>query len=225
MSRVYCMVTIAERSQGKLFSELFREEKVPVGLVMLGRGTTSSEMLDTFGLDGSEKIVSLSIVTGETWSRVKRKMERKLKIDIPGRGISFLIPVGSMGGAGALRFFLAEQEYKREEEASLKQTEQELLVVISNYGYTTLVMDAAKAAGAAGGTILHAKGTGMEQAERFLGVTLAAEKEMTFIVARSEKKKDIMKAIMEQAGLESKAKSIVFSLPVTETAGLRLSGD
>ncbi len=222
MSRVYCMVTIVERRQGKLFSDLFREERIPVGLVMLGRGTASSEMLDTFGLDGGEKLVSLSIVTGETWERVKRKMERKLNIDVPGRGISFLIPVGSVGGAGTLRFLLAEQEYEREEETSLKQTEQELLVVISNFGYTSLVMDAAKAAGAAGGTILHAKGTGMEQAERFLGVTLAAEKEMTFIVVPSEKKRDIMKAVMEQAGLESRARSIVFSLPVTGTAGLRL---
>jgi hypothetical protein len=34
-----------------------------------------------------------------------------------------------------------------------------------------------------------------------------------------------MKAIMEKAGLESKAKSIVFSLPVTETAGMRLVED
>ena len=31
-----------------------------------------------------------------------------------------------------------------------------------------------------------------------------------------------MKAIMEQAGMQSPAKTIVFSLPVTDTAGLRL---
>ena len=34
-----------------------------------------------------------------------------------------------------------------------------------------------------------------------------------------------MKAIMEKAGLESKAKSILFSLPVVDTAGLRISED
>jgi len=34
-----------------------------------------------------------------------------------------------------------------------------------------------------------------------------------------------MKAVMEQAGLDTKAKSIVFSLPVTDTAGLRLLED
>ena len=86
-------------------------------------------------------------------------------------------------------------------------------------------MDAARGAGAYGGTVIHAKGTGMEQAEKFMGVSLAAEKEMIFIVAKKEQKNDIMKAVMEQAGLDTKAKSIVFSLPVTDTAGLRLLED
>ena len=74
--------------------------------------------------------------------------------------------------------------------------------------------------GAGGGTVLHAKGTGMEGAARFLGVDLVNEKEMVFIVARSSEKNKIMKAIM--AGADPKAGAIVFSLPVTDTAGLRL---
>ena len=78
-------------------------------------------------------------------------------------------------------------------------TEYELLVVISNYGYNNLVMEAAREAGAGGGTVVHARGTGRERAEKFLGVTLAEEKEMTFIVTRTEKKNEIMKAIMEKA--------------------------
>ena len=65
----------------------------------------------------------------------------------------------------------------------------------------------------------------MEQAEKFMGVSLASEKEIIFIVAKKTQKNDIMKAVMEQAGMQSKAKSIVFSLPVTDTAGLRLMED
>ena len=86
-------------------------------------------------------------------------------------------------------------------------------------------MDAARSAGAYGGTVVHAKGTGMEAAEKFMGVSLAAEKEMVFIVTKTEQKNAIMQAIMKDAGLDSKAKSIVFSLPVTDTAGLRLIED
>ena len=194
-------------------------------LLTLGNGTASSEMLDYFGMESREKIVIFTVVTWESWKHVKGQMEQKLNIDVPGTGISFLIPVSSVGGGKALRYLLAGQEYEKEEESELKNTEYELLIVISNYGYNNLVMEAAREAGAGGGTVVHARGTGRERAEKFLGVTLAEEKEMTFIVTRTEKKNEIMKAIMEKAGMDSKAKSILFSLPVTETAGLRISGD
>ncbi len=104
----------------------------------------------------------------------------------------------------------------------MKETKHQVLIVIANQGYSEMVMDAARGAGARGGTLLHAKGVGMQGAERFLGVSLAAEKELILIVTRTEQKNDIMSAIMKEAGMESKAKSIVFSLPVTSTAGLRL---
>ena len=65
----------------------------------------------------------------------------------------------------------------------------------------------------------------MEVAEKFMGVSLAAEKEVVFIVSKTAEKNAIMQAIMKNAGLDSKAKSIVFSLPVTDTAGLRLIED
>ena len=107
----------------------------------------------------------------------------------------------------------------------MKDTKYELLVVIANQGYTEMIMDAAREANASGGTVIHAKGTGAEKAEKFLGVSIAAEKEMIFMVTRKESKNAIMKAIMEKAGIESKARSIVFSLPVTETAGMRLIED
>ena len=70
--------------------------------------------------------------------------------------------------------------------------------------------------------MLHAKGVGMKYAEKFLGVSLVAEKELILMVVKTEKKNEIMKAVMDEAGLESRARSVVFSLPVTSTAGLRL---
>ena len=92
-------------------------------------------------------------------------------------------------------------------------------------GYTDIIMDAAREAGAYGGTIIHAKGTAGEMANKFMGVTIADEKEIVYIVSKSSEKNTIMKAIMEKAGLNSKAKAICFSLPVSDTAGLRLLED
>ena len=107
----------------------------------------------------------------------------------------------------------------------MKDTRYDLLLVIANQGYTGSIMDAARAAGAGGGTVIHAKGTGMEGAEKFLGISLAAEKEMIYIVVHRDKRNEIMSAIMRDAGMASKAKSICFTLPVSATAGLRLLED
>ena len=82
------------------------------------------------------------------------------------------------------------------------------------------VLLAVVTAGAGGGTVLHATGTGMEGAAAFLGVELVNKKELVLIVSRTSQKNTIMKAIMEEAN--PKAGAIVFSLPVTDTAGLRL---
>lgn len=222
MSRLFCMLTITDRKQVPQFLEFYKQRQVEVGTVTLGKGTASSEMLDYLGLEAAEKAVILSIVTDSTWDAVKQDLQRELQIDIPGSGIAFIVPLSSIGGKRELRFLTDSQKYEKGEETTLKETKHEVLIVIANQGYNEMVMDAAREAGARGGTLIHARGVGMKRAERFLGVSLAAEKEIILIVTRTEQKNAIMGAIMKQAGMESKAKSIVFSLPVTSTAGLRL---
>ena len=51
----------------------------------------------------------------------------------------------------------------------MKDTDYELLVAIANQGYIDTVMDAARSAKAGGGTVIHAKGTGMELAKSISG--------------------------------------------------------
>lgn len=222
MSELYMMVTITNRNLTRKFTSFYQEMGVDISVITVGRGTAASEILDYFGLDGAEKSVMIQVVTGEKWKEMKYGLQRKMQIDIPGIGIAFVVPISSMGGKKALNYLTNGLKFVKGEESSLKDTKYELLVVIANQGYTDLIMDAAREVHAAGGTVIHAKGTGTQHAEKFLGVTLVPEKEMVFIVVRKEQKNDIMRAIMDKAGLDSKARSIVFSLPVTDTAGMRL---
>ena len=222
MSRLYMMVTITDRNRKKKFEEFYKKNEHMVFFTTLGRGTANSEMLDYFGLEESEKVVILSVVTEETWKKLRREMIVKMQIDVPGTGIAFIVPLSSVGGEKTLHFLIQSEEFEREEESTLKETEYELLVAIANQGCIDTVMDVARSVGAGGGTVIHAKGTGMETAEKFLGVSLAAEKEIILIVTRKKQKNAIMKAMMEQTGLASKEKTIIFSLPVTSTVGLRM---
>ena len=222
MSELSMMVTITTRKLTKKFVNFYNEMDLPVSFITLGNGTASSEILDYFGLDGSEKSVLFHVITDKKWKETKRQLRLKMNIDVPGVGISFLIPLSSIGGMKALNYLTAQQEYVKGEESSLKDTKYELLVTIANQGYSERIMDAARKVHAAGGTVIHAKGTGTHLAQKFMGVTLVPEKEMIFIVVRKSQKNDIMRAIMDEAGTGTKAGAIVFSLPVTDTAGMRM---
>ena len=225
MSELYMMVTISDRNQSRRFLTFYKDFGVSVVLTTMGRGTAASEILSSFGLEAAEKALQFSIVTGNAWTKIKQALEKQIKIDVPGSGIAFTVPLSSIGGKKQLAFLTAGHEFEAGEESTLKETTHELLVVMANQGYTDMIMDAAREANATGGTVIHAKGTGMEKAEKFLGVSLAVEKEMIFIVAKKEKKNAIMKSIMDKAGLETKAGAVIFSLPVTSTAGMRLMED
>ena len=225
MGNIYLMTTIVDRKIVNKYSELFEENNLHVMFLSLGYGTAANEILDYLGLDSTEKAVIYAILEEESWITVKKQLEKKLKIDAPGGGIAFTVPLSSIGGKKTLQYLLDGQEYQKEEESTLKETSHELIIVIAEQGYTEMIMDAAREAGAYGGTVIHAKGTGKEAAAKFLGVSLATEKEIIYIVTKTEQKNPIMQAIMQNAGMDTKAKAITFSLPVTDTAGLRLVED
>ena len=220
MNTLYWLITITDRHSTDAFLALYEEHGITVSLRTVGAGTAVRETLSTLGLEKTEKAVLLAVVTAQTWQEVQLDLRRKMRIDVPGTGIAFTVPLSSIGGKRALGFLTEHQTLTWKEESTLKDTRYELLLVIANQGYTGSIMDAARAAGAGGGTVIHAKGTGMEGAAAFLGVELVNEKELVLIVSRTSQKNTIMKAIME--GANPKAGAIVFSLPVTDTAGLRL---
>ena len=211
MSSLFLMSTITDRRTADAFLQLYEAHGVNVTLRTVGTGTAVQETLSTLGLEKTEKAVLLAVVTAQTWQEVQRDLRRKMRIDVPGTGIAFTVPLSSIGGKRALGFLTEHQTLTWKEESTLKDTRYELLLVIANQGYTGSIMDAARAAGAGGGTVIHAKGTGME---------LVNEKELVLIVSRTAQKNRIMKAIMD--GADRRAGAIVFSLPVTDTAGLRL---
>lgn len=222
---LYFMMTVTSRERVADFVTLYQEKGVEIQMIALGHGTANEQTLRLLALDETDKAFCFNIVTGQKWLELKKAMSSRLRIEAPGVGIAFIVPISSVGGKRELAFITEGIGYEKGEETSLKGTEQELLVTICNQGYNEMVMDAARSAGAYGGTVIHARGTGQRNAEKFLGITLASEKDIVFIVTATENKNRIMEAIMKQAGMESKARAIVFSLPVEDTAGMKLRPD
>ena len=215
MGGAVLMITITDRSRGEEFANRYQKQGIPLVMTTLGNGTATTEILNLLGLEATEKAVLFCVAARSP--RLVRRAAKDLWLDVPGRGVLMTVPISSMGVA-AKEYLLQGQE--AEEIMESKQTH-ELVVAIAKQGHTDQVMNAARSAGATGGTVVHAKGAGTDLAKKFFGVSIATERELVFILVKAENRKDIMKAIIAQAGVKTEAEAMVFSMPVSDIAGLR----
>lgn len=215
------LTVITKREYSEQYLEFFRGKGINMVTTQLCTGTASDSVLDLWGIEKTEKIMLSAVVTDDITDEVKEGLEDQMNIGAAGNGIAAFIQIDGVGGATSLKNLVGNKEVdKKEEEVMSEEKKSVLIITIVDKGYNDQVMDAARAAGAGGGTVVRAKGTGAEMA-KFFGVSISEEKEMIYIVASSDMRDDIMKAIMEKAGGNTEAHGVVFSLPVDSVLGIR----
>ena len=193
---------------------------LPQTVAMLGHGTAAKSMLDLLGIESTEKRIIMTVANSEKAQQFIKDMRQQLYIGIPGHGIVIAIPIKSVGGGKTLAYLNNGEQQSARYTPELSDR-YELIVIVANEGRTDQVMNAARAAGATGGTVLHGKGTG-SQNKKFYNVSIAAEKEVILMVAPSDRKAAIMQSVLHHAGPDSDAGAVLFSLPVSEVAGFGL---
>ena len=223
MKNVYFLITIIRRADSKEYEEFFKRHRVQTSYAINCNGTVHKKTLDLLGIERTEKTMLTTVTSADTLKDLLRSLTTEMQIDLPDRGVAVAIPLASIGGARQLEFFTNSQIDDLQKEENEMNSDFELIVAICEKGFTNTVMDAARSAGAGGGTTIKARGTGAQAAEKFFGISLAEEKEIIFIVSDVNKKKDIMRAIMNDAGVSTDAHTLVFSLPVSATAGFRFA--
>ena len=102
----------------------------------------------------------------------------------------------------------------------MKTENHEVILAIVNAGFAEEAMTVAREQGARGGTILSARGVAREQEAAFFGISIHPEKEILMLVVEKNVRNKILNALYTQMGMDKKAQGIVFSLPVSDVAGL-----
>ena len=200
MKRLYLMITITNRVVGSgRFVDFYRAFGAPVVFTALGRGTASDDVLSYLGLEATEKAVLFSVVTPACKETLVKELVSTMHLTAPGSGIAVCLPLSSIGGKSAMNYLTSGDPSKApeidiEEDEPMKE--------------------------ARGGTIVHTRSTGAEDAGKFFGMSIAEEREMIFIVAPTGEKNAIMQAIMAQAGPSTKAQAITLSLALEDVVGL-----
>ena len=101
----------------------------------------------------------------------------------------------------------------------------EVILCIVNAGFSDSVMAAARECGAKGGTVINARGTAREDAEKTFGIVIEPEKEIVIILVDTKIKDAILHAIYKEAGLNTPGQGIAFSLPVDDVIGISKKKD
>ena len=217
------VITIHDRIELYDLMMFYERKNVAPVITMLGRGTATENQLSALGLEPMQKALIAGVISGKEIPGFFKEAKKEFMIDIPGNGIMMTVPLKSVAGGRTLAYMTNQREMNKE--MPKMEFNYELIVIIANSGHIDDVMDVARTAGADGGTVIHAKGTGAKYSDRFFGVSLADEKEVIFIAETKAKKAAIMKAVAEQMGPATPAGAICFSLPVSEIAGLRMLED
>ena len=210
------VISVVHPAVAPRMNAIVQSLELPLSIELLGRGTATKNVLDLLGLSTHEYHIIITIADRDRTARLIEEARRNLYIDAPGQGIIAATPIKSVGGGKTLANLNAGRPAEGAPEINYNY---EIVLAIANEGYTDTVMEAAREAGARGGTVLHGKGTGSKDAAKFFGVSIASEKEVIMIVARSSEKAAIMKSIVNKAGTQTEAGAVVMSLPVSAVAG------
>ena len=218
MNGVSFVITVVQRELSDSYIDFFHKHGANLVFSYLCEGTAQKKALHLWGLEKKEMQIICCLCGSEAANRLLDGLVSEMRIDAPNAGVALMLPVDGVSGvsnAQCLPEGLIDDEFKKR----VEDMQYSLIVAIAERGYVDMVMDAAREAGARGGTVIHAKGTGARIGAKFFGLTIAAEKEMIYLVTSSEGKEAIIDAIIDKAGPSTEARAIAFTVPVERVAG------
>ena len=224
--RMKLLVGIVGREDAGRFTATVADFCAPLSCSGLGFGTAGSNYLRYFGISEIEKRVVFSLIPAAAEGAILSALDRRLKLYLLGRGIAFVLPLSGISSLihNALTDSVTASVPTAEKRAKAARKEKnamhELVVAVVHQKYTDTVIDAARAAGATGATVLHTRSLGNEKAEQRIGTALPMETDTVAFLTSSEFKGRIMEAIRDAAGLKTEGGAVILSLAVDALVGI-----
>lgn len=184
------------------------------GTLFLGKGTVNSHLLDILSLTEIRKEILIIIIKKSLEDKIYEGMNKKFSLDKPHHGIAFSMPLKYCFGLRDLKF------KSNIEKQGVLDMEHEAIFTIVDKGLSDKVIEAAKSAGATGGTVIHGRGSGTRDKSILFNIEIEPEKEIVLILIPREKAKPVTDAIKERLNISQPGKGIIFALDVNRTLGL-----
>ncbi len=102
--RMKMLVTVVDRRNGEDVVATLKENGFHYNMMLMGRGTVPSELIDLLGLGDTAKSVILSFVLTEKIPQLLHTLRDDHRFCEAGSGIAFTVPMDGIGGPTTLKF-------------------------------------------------------------------------------------------------------------------------
>ncbi|MDR2050194.1 MAG: P-II family nitrogen regulator [Deltaproteobacteria bacterium] len=217
------VISIVPRGQGEKIMRAVRRAGARGGTILEGRGSVNNKLARILGLDSRAVELVFTLVDSGILEAVFEalatdedilKLPEGAAMHLNARGIlrREILPPGARAETPETDIFSVNPQAGR---SAMSQAKYELITVIANTGFSEEIMEAARGAGAPGGTIMNAKGTGRAEDVKFFGITIVPEKEFIILVVPKNKTKAVLKAIQDLPSMSQAGVGIIYCLDVT----------
>ena len=202
--------------------EVLQKNGIPLCFEARAKGTAPSELLDAIGLGGTTRVLTAGLLPRANVPAVFGAINKALSYHKRGAGIAVTLPL--TGVQNSILQLTAPADCAgptaEKEEHTMKDHPYALLWVSVKAGHGDEAVDAARKAGARGGTVLKGSRRSTEEASSFLGISIREEQDFVMIVVPQEQKSAVMQAVTAACGLNTPAHGVIAALPVDEVMGL-----
>lgn len=228
-NNIKLIMAIVPQGKADILTRAAIEAGVTGGTVGRALGTAKSTFLQILGFCDSAKEVIFIVTPGSIVSKVLAALnDATLKYKRP-FGVMCTVDVGKFFISGVVNTVIesagetvsvndskaAREDFtmdKGADSANVLGGDCKFITFIVNRGYSDVVMDAARGAGATGGTVITARGTANPKDEKFFGLDIVPEKDMVLILCKEDIAQKIITTVSALKELGKKGSGVAFTM-------------
>lgn len=214
---VCLLYVIVDCGKGSKALHIAKRSGVTGGTVFLARGTAHNHFLEYLGLADSRKEIVFMVSEKQTALKAMQALTHELKLNKPNHGIVFTIAVCNVTGTHTL---VCENLDLYDETGGENSAMYKIITVVVEKGRSELVIDAAAAAGAKGGTIINARGAGIHETEKVFMMDIEPEKEIVIVIVKTQAARAVIDSINQRLSLDEAGTGILYVQNIDEIHGV-----
>lgn len=185
------------------------------GTMFIGHGTVKNKVLEILGLNDTRKEVLVMGAEAEVADTAIKQLSKDMAFHKPGHGIAFTVSLKQIFGTQGHK-----DKYQKCDTHMEVSYMYNAIITIVERGMAPDVIEAANQAGARGGTVINARGSGIHETEMLFAMPIEPEKEIVLVIAEEALTEPITTKIKEALNLDAPGTGIMWVAGIDQVYGL-----